>query len=120
MTTTPEPGAPGVVARNPVVVIMSILAAVQALTGAAGFAEAVPERVALWLIIGAAAVQAGVQFYVRSLVTPTVDPRTDDGTPLIPAEPADTGHIGRHRAPDPASSYDQLHTNTTPISEDTP
>lgn len=93
--------------RNPVLIAMSVLAGMQALTVSAGFAEAVPPAVALWVVLGVAALQGAVQFYVRGAVTPVVDPRTSDGEPLVPAsevtagaadsDPTDGGYTGSHR-----------------------
>lgn len=94
--------------RNPVLIAMSILAGMQALTASAGFTQAVPPAVALWVVLGIAALQGAVQFYVRGLTTPVSDPRTDDGEPLVPASeavavrdgdgtPGGDGHEGRHR-----------------------
>lgn len=77
--------------REPVVIVMSVLAGAQALITAAGFTEALPERVALWVVLAVAAVQAGVQFYVRGQVTPLVDPRDKDGVALTPDAPAVSG-----------------------------
>ena len=84
--------------RNPVLVAMSILAGMQALISAAGFTEALPAQVALWIVLAVAALQAGVQFYVRGEVTPLVDPRDNDGRRLVPEpEPGADGYEGRHR-----------------------
>ena len=93
--------------REPVLVVMSVLAGMQALIGAAGFAEAVPRQAALWMILATAAVQAGVQFYVRGQVTPVADPRDADGRPLTP-EAAETGYTGRHRPETSPTISDQL------------
>lgn len=96
---------PGTARREPVLIVMSVLAAAQALTAAAGFTDAVPGQAALWIVLVIAAAQAGVQFYVRGLTTPVADPRARDGEPLVPlssaAAAADDpdGYVGRHRAP---------------------
>ena len=82
--------------RNPVLVAMSILAGMQALISAAGFTEALPAQVALWIVLAVAALQAGVQFYVRGEVTPLSDPRDNEGRRLVPLDP-DGGYVGRHR-----------------------
>lgn len=70
---------------RPVVAAMSVLAGLQAATATAGFTDAVPEQVALWIIIGIAAAQGAIQFWVQNQVTPVADPHTADGTPLVPA-----------------------------------
>ena len=96
------------VSREPVLVVMSVLAGMQALIGAAGFAEAVPRQAALWMILATAAVQAGVQFYVRGQVTPVADPRDADGRPLTPEAAETSGYTGRHRPETSPTISDQL------------
>ena len=96
------------VSREPVLVVMSVLAGMQALIGAAGFAEAVPRQAALWMILATAAVQAGVQFYVRGQVTPVADPRDADGRPLTPEVAETSGYTGRHRPETSPTISDQL------------
>ena len=83
--------------REPVLVVMSVLAGMQALIGAAGFAEAVPRQAALWMILATAAVQAGVQFYVRGQVRP-----------LTSEEAETSGYTGRHRPETSPTISDQL------------
>lgn len=88
--------------RNPVLIAMSVLAGMQALTVSAGFTDAVPPNVALWVVLGIAALQGAVQFYVRGEVTPVSDPRTDEGERLVPASEAviydgEGYYEGRHR-----------------------
>lgn len=56
--------------KEPVLIVMSTLAALQLLTGAAAFAEVVPTPWAGLAVAVVAAVQAGLGFYVRGKVTP--------------------------------------------------
>jgi hypothetical protein len=56
--------------REPVVLVMSILAALQVLVAGAAFTEAVPQPWANLAALVVAAVQVGVAFYVRGQVTP--------------------------------------------------
>lgn len=70
--------------RNPVLLAMSALAALQVLAATAGLADLVGAKPAAWFVLAVAAVQAGAQFWVRGQVTPTVDPRNDTGARLRP------------------------------------
>lgn len=56
--------------REPVVVVMSVLAALQVLAGGAALTELIGPQLAGVLILAVAALQVGVQFYVRGQVTP--------------------------------------------------
>lgn len=56
--------------REPVVWVMSILAALQVLVAGAAFTEAVPQPWAGLAALGVAAIQVGVAFYVRGQVEP--------------------------------------------------
>ncbi|MFD0558708.1 hypothetical protein FB566_4661 [Stackebrandtia endophytica] len=56
--------------REPVLIIMSVLAGLQVFVGGAAFTELVSLRVAGLLALSVAAIQVGVQFYVRGQVTP--------------------------------------------------
>jgi hypothetical protein len=56
--------------REPVVVIMSVLAALQVAAGGAALANVVGANVAGLVVLAVAAVQAGVQFWVRAQVVP--------------------------------------------------
>lgn len=56
--------------REPVVVVMSVLAALQVLVGGAAFTEVVPTPWAGLATLVVAAVQVGVAFYVRGQVEP--------------------------------------------------
>jgi hypothetical protein len=68
--------------RNPVLLVMSILAALDAALGLGCLAELVSPTVLGWLLVIQAAATAGVQFWVRGQVTPMVDPRAHDGRQL--------------------------------------
>jgi hypothetical protein len=59
--------------REPVVLVMSILAGLQVLTGGAALADVFGAQVAGLLILAVAAAQVGLQFYVRGQVTPVED-----------------------------------------------
>jgi hypothetical protein len=69
--------------KQPVLLAMSILAAAQMVTGAAAFADTVGAKVAGLVIAGIAAAQFGIQYWVRGVVTPLVDPRDADGIKLV-------------------------------------
>lgn len=59
--------------REPVVIVMSVLAGYQVLVAGAAFGEYVGMELAALLILIGAAVQAAVQFYVRGEVTPVIN-----------------------------------------------
>jgi len=59
--------------REPVVVVMSVLAALQVLVGGAALADLIGNEWAGVFVLVVAALQIGLQFYVRGQVTP-VDP----------------------------------------------
>jgi hypothetical protein len=59
--------------REPVVVVMSVLAALQVLAGGAALADLIGNEWAGVFVLVVAALQIGMQFYVRGQVTP-VDP----------------------------------------------
>lgn len=61
--------------REPVVIAMSILAALQVLAGGAALADLIGGQAAGVFVLAVAALQTGVQFYVRGQVTP-VDTET--------------------------------------------
>lgn len=46
--------------------------------------------------------------WTRGHVTPAVDPRDDQGRPLVPATNTTGGYQGRHQAPADPTVYDQL------------
>lgn len=73
--------------RNPVLIMTSVLAALQVLAGGAALADLLGERAFGLFVLGLAAVQVGWGVYVRSAVTPVADPRAADGTPLVPKPP---------------------------------
>lgn len=56
--------------RNPVVLVMSILGALQVLVASVAFTDAVPAKVAGLCMAVVAAGQFGIQFWVRGQVTP--------------------------------------------------
>jgi len=56
--------------REPVVVVMSVLAALQVIAGGAALGELVGPQVAGVVVLAVAALQVGLQFYVRGQVTP--------------------------------------------------
>lgn len=61
--------------NEPVLVAMSVLAALQVLTAGSALANVIgPDAAALAVLVVAAA-QAGIQFYVRGQVTPTTKER---------------------------------------------
>lgn len=78
---SPTPSRP-----RPVLVVLSILAAVDLVVSSAGFAGQVPARAAWWIITGLAAVKVGVAFYLQGVVTPIAAPRDARGVDLVPAD----------------------------------
>lgn len=58
---------------RPVLIAMSTLAGLQALTAGAGFTEIVPAKVAGFIVLVIAAAQVGIQFYVQNLTVPLED-----------------------------------------------
>jgi hypothetical protein len=87
--------APASSRPSPVLLWMSILAALQVLSAGSALADVIPYKVAALLALTVAAAQAGVQFYVRGQVTPWQDviaKLTPSGTPVAgPAHSAPTG-----------------------------
>ena len=59
--------------REPVVLVMSVLAALQVLAGGAALADLIGQQWAGVFILFVAALQVGLQFYVRGQVTPVED-----------------------------------------------
>jgi hypothetical protein len=55
---------------RPVVVWMSILAALQVMSAGSALADVVPSKAAALFSLGVAAAQAGIQFFVQAQVTP--------------------------------------------------
>lgn len=72
---------------RPILVTQSVMAAVGAVIGSAGFAGQIPARAAWWIITGYAAVQVGLAVYLQSITTPLASPKDADGRDLVPAEP---------------------------------
>jgi hypothetical protein len=79
------------VKRNPVVWIMSILAALQLLAGASAFIDVIGLKWAALAMAVVLAAQFGLQFWVRGEVTPLADPRDDQGRELVPVNRRDFG-----------------------------
>jgi hypothetical protein len=74
--------------REPVLVIMSVLAGLQVFVGGAAFTELVSVRVAGLLALTVAALQVGLQFYVRGQVVPTAKGEKAAPAEAVAAEPA--------------------------------
>lgn len=72
--------------RNPVLIVMSILAALQAIAGAANLADLLGDKLAAWFVLLVAAAQIGSAYWVRGQVTPVADPRDNSGRPLLRAK----------------------------------
>lgn len=70
--------------RNPVVIVMSVLAALQVITGAANLADLLGARPAAWVVLVGGAIQVGAAYWVKGQVTPLADPRDNLGRPLTP------------------------------------
>jgi len=68
--------------KNPVLLIMSILAALSAVLGLSVLNDILSPTTIGWLLVIQAAGTAGVQFWVRGQVTPMADPRSNDGRQL--------------------------------------
>lgn len=76
---------------RPVLIYGAVLAVLTVLTTSADATDLLPDSVLLWLRLATAIVVAlGGALFVQARVTPTSDPRDDDGTPLRPitARPA--------------------------------
>ena len=90
--------------REPVALSTLLTAAVAAVLAALvglGVITLTPEQTGLVVAAVTAVVALGGAVWARARVTPTVDPRADDGTPLVPIpvpddEPAPSG---RHYRP---------------------
>lgn len=94
--------------RNPVLIVMSILAGLQVLAGGAALADVLGQAAAGLFILTVAAAQMGLQFYVRGEVVPVgraqelVDAAARTGLPVNVANTR-VGHDPyqpRHRAGD--------------------
>lgn len=75
--------------RNPVLIVMSVLAGLQVLAGASVLSDLLGAQAGAAAVVVIGAAQAGVQFYVRGVVTPTSDPRDNAGVPLVPQDSED-------------------------------
>lgn len=77
--------------RNPVLIIMSLLAGLSAVLGLTVFQDLVNPTVLGWLLVAQAAITATLQFWVRGEVTPVDSHRSRQGLPLVPVRrvPAD-------------------------------
>lgn len=69
--------------KNPVLLVMSILAGVSAALGLGTLQDLVSPTVLGWILIAQAAATAGVQYWVRGQVTPLADPRDSRGRELV-------------------------------------
>lgn len=81
--------------RDPVLVVMSTLAAMQVMVAGSALADVIGKQLAGLLTLMVAAAQVGLQFYVRGQVTPSstvVATRTDAGSVVAgPSAQAPTG-----------------------------
>lgn len=82
--------------KNPVLLVMSILAGVSAALGLGTLQDLVSPTVLGWILLIQAAATAGVQYWVRGQVTPLADPRSGDGTPLVVAGHVFTDRDSKH------------------------
>ena len=98
--------------REPLAIRGAVVAAVTAvlhllvISGVLPISAEVEGQAALVIDLAGTAV---LVVWTRGHVTPAVDPRDDQGRPLVPA--ADTtpdGYQGRHRPPSDPTVYDQL------------
>ncbi len=71
---------------NPVLLVMSLLAGAQVLAAAANLTDLLGAKPAAWIVLGVAAIQTGVQFWVRGEVTPLANPRDNNGRLLVPVK----------------------------------
>jgi hypothetical protein len=85
---------PGAGRPSPVLLWMSLLAGLQVLAGGAALTDVIGGELAGLLVLTVAALQTGVQFYVRGQVTPwqdVISVRTAAGAMAGPAHTAPTG-----------------------------
>jgi hypothetical protein len=71
---------------RPVLTVMSILAGLQILAGGAALGDVVGAKTAGLIVVGIAAIQGGVQFWVQGQVTPMSNVaarRVDDGRIIL-------------------------------------
>lgn len=91
---------------RPVLIIFSILAALQVLTGGSVLADVIGAQTAGLIILAVAAVQTGMSFYVQGVVVPAsrvVARRASDGD--VVAGDASALPTGNQVAVVPASAY---------------
>lgn len=69
--------------KNPVLLVMSILAGVSAALGLGTLQDLVSPTVLGWILLIQAAATTGVQHWVRGQVTPLADPRDATGERLV-------------------------------------
>lgn len=86
MSTNATPEKASLPKREPVVLVMSILAGLQILTAGTALADVIGVKLAGLLVLATAATQAGVQFYVRGQVTPTVNVAAEVARAAAPAQ----------------------------------
>lgn len=67
---------------RPVLVVFSVLAGLQVMAGGAALTDVVGVKPAGLFVLGVAAAQVGMTFYVQRSVTPLADPRDADGNQL--------------------------------------
>jgi hypothetical protein len=106
-TTPPAPSR-----RSPVVAVMSTLAAMQVLVSGAALGDVVGAKVAALLVLMVAAAQVGLQFYVRSQVTPwqtVAAQRVEDGS--LVAGPAAVDAPAGAPVEEPAPTVDPAKTS---------
>lgn len=107
--------------RNPVLAVMSTLAAMQLILGSSAITDILPKTTVgvLMALVGAA--QMGIQFYVRGQVTPydtVVAQRTDSG--VIIAGPAAAAATGAPVIePEPAPTVSDPQPEAVPAADDT-
>lgn len=82
MTSPHPPHEAGTAARNPVTVV-ELARAVVVIAGALGIATLDETIVTVVIIAVLVVISFGMQLWARMRVTPLVDPRDDDGIPLV-------------------------------------
>ena len=70
--------------RKPVLLVMSLLAALNGALGLGTLQDLVSPVILGWILVAQAAATAGIQFWVHGQVTSLADPRDCDGTRLVP------------------------------------
>lgn len=69
--------------RNPVLVVMSLLAGLSAVLGLGTLQDLVSPEILGWLLVAQAAVTGTIQFWIHGQTTPLVDPRNAEGHQLV-------------------------------------